>query len=119
MGIGSIVGSNVASLFRGVRGSRRAPVEGAHRPEQLLELYSFENCPFCRLVREKLNELDLDYVHRSCPKGESPNRVKLKERGGKVMVPYLIDPNTGREMYESKDIMRYLDETYGPKSARR
>jgi glutathione S-transferase len=28
------------------------------------------------------------------------------------MVPFLADPNTGREMFESADIVRYLRETY-------
>jgi len=29
-----------------------------------------------------------------------------------VMVPYLIDPNTGEEMFESQAIQRYLKQTY-------
>jgi glutathione S-transferase len=29
-----------------------------------------------------------------------------------MMVPYLVDPNTGVEMFESADIVRYLEETY-------
>ena len=28
------------------------------------------------------------------------------------MVPYLVDPNTRTEMFESADIVRYLEETY-------
>ena len=28
------------------------------------------------------------------------------------MVPYLIDPNTDTEMFESADIVAYLDRTY-------
>jgi len=28
-------------------------------------------------------------------------------------VPYLRDPNTGSEMYESDVILAYLDRTYG------
>jgi glutathione S-transferase len=28
------------------------------------------------------------------------------------MVPYLVDPNTGTSMFESADIVRYLDATY-------
>ena len=31
---------------------------------------------------------------------------------GKVMVPYLVDPNTGESMFESADIVRYLERTY-------
>jgi glutathione S-transferase len=30
-----------------------------------------------------------------------------------MMVPYLVDPNTGSAMYESADIQDYLLETYG------
>ena len=29
------------------------------------------------------------------------------------MVPYLVDPNSGREMFESSGICDYLDKTYG------
>jgi glutathione S-transferase len=28
------------------------------------------------------------------------------------MVPFLVDPNTGQEMFESADIVRYLEDTY-------
>jgi len=31
-----------------------------------------------------------------------------------MMVPYLVDPNTGTEMFESADIKRYLLATYAP-----
>jgi glutathione S-transferase len=64
-------------------------------------------------VRRTLTELDLDYVHLSCPRGDSDNRRELKARGGKIQIPYLVDPNTGVEMYESRDIVRYLDAHYG------
>jgi glutathione S-transferase len=30
-----------------------------------------------------------------------------------MMVPYLADPNTQVEMFESADIASYLDATYG------
>ena len=49
---------------------------------------------------EALTERDLEYVVRNVPKG-SPKRAELRERGGKVQVPYLVDPNTARAMYES------------------
>ena len=40
------------------------------------------------------------------------NRQRLLARAGKVQVPYLIDPNTGTELFESADILDYLDRTY-------
>jgi len=83
------------------------------RPEQLLELYEFEGCPFCRKVREALTILDLDARIYPCPKGGPRFRPELEKRGGKAQFPYLVDPNTGKEMYESDAIVRYLFETYG------
>ena len=40
----------------------------------------------------------------------------LVDRGGRMMVPYLADPNTGTELYESDDICEYLSQTYGERS---
>ena len=58
-----------------------------------------------------LSELDLEHVVRNVPKG-SPKRAALVERGGKMQVPYLIDPNTDRALYESDDIVAYLEAQY-------
>jgi glutathione S-transferase len=85
---------------------------GRVQPEQPLELFEFEACPYCRKVREVLTELDIAYVCRPCPKG-SNNRKTVVERGGKALFPFLVDPNTGVEMYESEAIVTYLLERYG------
>jgi len=83
------------------------------RPEKPLELYEFEGCPFCRKVREALTTLDLEARIHPCPRGGPHFREEVKRRGGKSMFPYLVDPNTGKAMYESDDIVRYLFEAYG------
>jgi glutathione S-transferase len=83
------------------------------RPERPLELYEFESCPFCRKVREALSILDLDAMVHPCPKGGRRFRAEVRRRGGKEQFPWLVDPNTGQEMYESADIVRYLFATYG------
>src|SRR5262249_44989029 len=85
----------------------------AARPPLLLELYEFEACPFCRIVREGLTELDLDALIRPCPKGGVRFRDELAKLGGKLQFPFLVDPNTGKSMYESADIIVYLYEQYG------
>jgi glutathione S-transferase len=93
-----------------------AGLEAAHlgrRPQQPLELYEFEACPFCRRVREMLSMLDLPAIIRPCPKGGTRHRPEVVRRGGKAQFPYLIDPNTGRALYESKEIVAYLADTYG------
>jgi glutathione S-transferase len=83
------------------------------QPERLLELYEFEACPFCRKVREALTMLDLDALIRPCPKNGTRFRPEAERLGGKAMFPLLVDPNTGKQLYESKDIVAYLFATYG------
>jgi glutathione S-transferase len=95
-----------AARFTAGRRYRKASV-----PEQPLELWSFEASPFCRLVRERLCELEIPYLLHNVAKG-SRKRAAFAERSGKQMVPWLFDPNTGREMFESADICAYLDATY-------
>jgi glutathione S-transferase len=101
----------MASLSRALSGSSVGPV--GPRPERLLELYDFEGCPFCRKVREALSILDLDAVVYPCPKNGPRYRPEVVRRGGKAQFPYLVDPNTGSEMYESDEIVAYLFERYG------
>jgi glutathione S-transferase len=97
-----------ATLVRGAKGVRYRP---ARAPEQPLQLYSFEASPYCRIVREALCELELPYLLINVAKG-SAERAAFRERSGRMMVPWLSDPNTGRELFESADIVRYLHETY-------
>ena len=83
------------------------------RPEKRLQLYEFEACPFCRKAREALSMLDLEAEIYPCPKSGERYRPEVVRRGGKAQFPWLVDPNTGVEMYESDDIVRYLFSTYG------
>ncbi len=121
--------ASLGSLPRARRGLRARP---SSLPGEALELYSFESSPFSRLVREVLCELQLPYVLRNMGKArwedmgppemrqklfpdlavEGRNRQRLLERTGRVQVPYLIDPNTGTEMFESARIIDYLETTY-------
>ena len=54
------------------------------------------------------------YVLHNVAKG-SAHREAFVKRSGRMMVPYLVDPNTGTEMFESADIVAYLDRTYAKK----
>src|SRR5271165_6975329 len=104
-----VASSTLASALRLGAGWKATPV--ARQPEKLLELYEFEACPFCRRVREALSEFDLAALVRPCPKGGARFRPKAIELGGKALFPFLVDPNTGRALYESADIVTYLRET--------
>jgi glutathione S-transferase len=102
------VSSMLASAARPAFGARYVP---AIAPKHPLELWSFEASPFCRIVRERLCALELPYVLHNVAKN-SPSRDAFVQRSGKMMVPYLVDPNTGAAMFESADIVAYLDRTY-------
>ena len=103
--------SVLASLLRFGSGSRAGRL--GPRPEIPLLLYDFEACPYCRKVREALTNLDITTDIRPCPKGGTVYRQELMRRGGKAQFPYLVDPNTDSEMYESDAIIDYLYSQYG------
>ncbi len=97
-----------------------------------LTLYSFESSPYSRPVRELLCELELPYLLVNLGKQQlsdmGPAKLRFNigaykplpntkreaffKRFGNVQVPFLSDPNTGKELFESKEILRYLEETY-------
>lgn len=107
----NVATSLISTMVRGTNGIQSNPCQD--KPSKLLQLYDIENCPYCRLVREALTELDLDVLILPCPKEGERYRDELVERAGKAQFPYLVDPNTDVEMYESLDIVAYLFETYG------
>jgi glutathione S-transferase len=107
----AFVGSLTTTTLR--MGAGVATQPRTERPAALFELYEFEGCPYCRIVREALTELDLDALILPCPKGGTRFRPQLIEKGGKAQFPFFHDPNTGESMYESADIITYLYEKYG------
>jgi glutathione S-transferase len=109
LGLLTDLSAQLAGIWRPALG---AFYERGRAPEKPLELWSFEASPFCRIAREKLCTLEIPYRLHNVAKG-SPGRDAFVRRSGKMMVPWLVDPNTGRSMFESADIVRYLDETYG------
>lgn len=106
----NVSASVLASSLRGWRGTMAS--SRARQPGQPLELYDMEDCPYCRLVREALTELDLDAIIYPCPKDGQRFRPVMEKMGGKQLFPFLVDPNTGTQMYESADIIEYLYKTY-------
>ncbi|MDI1445331.1 glutathione S-transferase N-terminal domain-containing protein [Polyangium sp. 6x1] len=106
------VATSLAATLARLAGGLRSGHLG-ERPDKLIELYEYEACPYCRKVREALSILDLEAMIYPCPRGGSRFRTIVKERGGKLQFPYLVDPNTGAAMYESNDIIAYLFRVYG------
>ena len=81
----------------------------------MLELYQFEQCPYCKKVREKLTELNLDFICRNVKKGTEKRKI-LNTLGGKDQVPLLIDMDNKVIMYESDRIVEFLEANYKEKS---
>jgi len=80
-----------------------------------LALYQFHACPFCIVTRRTMRRLGLNIELRDAqndPRWEQ----ELIEQGGKRQVPCLrITGEDGKVewLYESKDIMHYLEQQYG------
>jgi len=129
----AVASSMLATAYRSVGRARGMYAKNAEAPTQPLELYSFESSPYSRPVRELLCELEIPYRLRNFAKSRwqemgpplvrakffpdapisSPNRIRLNELTGRSQVPYLVDINTGVGMFESTDILAYLQQTYG------
>ncbi len=107
--LGSSLLASSSRAWRGTMAFRAA----AKKPEKLLELYEYEGCPFCRLVREVLSELDLDAMIYPCPKGGLRFRGTAIDLSGASQFPLLVDPNTEAVLLESADIIDYLYAEYG------
>lgn len=85
----------------------------------MLELYQSEGCPYCAKVRETLSELGVSYViHNPRLPGDQGGAVTNEvthdqlTAGGEDQIPYLVDTERGVTMYESDDIVGYLEEHY-------
>lgn len=80
-----------------------------------LALYHLETCPFCVMVRGVIDKLGVDVELRSIT--QDPDHYdELVEARGRATVPVLrITSPDGEErwMPESRDIITYLESTYG------
>ena len=108
LGLITDLASALASAPRRWAGRRSVP---SRAPVQPLELFSMEMSPYCRLVREALCTLELPYRLHNVGK-KSPSRAGFVRRSGRQLLPWLVDPNTATELFESADIVRYLHRTY-------
>ncbi|MEF8856287.1 MAG: glutaredoxin, partial [Haloplanus sp.] len=55
-----------------------------------LELYELPGCPYCVKVKNKLDELGLDYVSHEVPRSHS-KRTEVEALSGQTGVPVLVD----------------------------
>ena len=108
----SIATSSIVAILRGFPGSKRqANARPDNEQMEPLELWGYESSPFVRPVREKLDSLCLPHIMVSCSRG-SANRDRMVAKTGRFQVPFLVDPNTGLELFEGNEIVKYLDAVY-------
>jgi glutathione S-transferase len=80
----------------------------------MLTLYVKTGCPFCHKVLAAGEELGISFDQKNI--ADDAVAAELVARGGERQVPYLVDQERGVEMYESDDIVAYLQEHYSQNS---
>ena len=73
----------------------------------MLLLYMLEECPYCKKVINHLEAKSLEF--RSLDITNPVNLDELLILGGEQQVPFLVDTDNNAKMYESEDIIKYLD----------
>ena len=106
----------IADLATRGRCKKRPDEEQAavNKAAENLALYQFFACPFCIKTRRAIYKLNLPIEKRNASEG-SEHRKALLEGGGRVKVPCLRIEEEGQVtwMYESSDIIRYLEKRFG------
>ena len=79
---------------------------------QFIKLYQFYACPFCVKARRAIKRLSLKIEERDAQEGKY--REELLNEGGKIKVPCLkiIDGQKTTWMYESSNIIKYLNNRF-------
>jgi len=77
----------------------------------MLTLYYKPSCPFCQRVLQMAENLHVEFDLRDVSDNETA-LSELLEKGGKQMVPFLVDTEKDVSMYESSDIIDYIREHY-------
>jgi glutathione S-transferase len=76
-----------------------------------MTLYRLEGCPYCELVVDRIEELDIDY-ESVWVEGLHSRRNEVKRISGQRQVPVVVDEDRGITMAESERILEYLDQSY-------
>jgi len=81
---------------------------------QALSLYQFYACPFCIKTRRIIRQLNLNIEYRDA-QAPGIDRDELAKLGGQIKVPCLRIQGEGSDqwMYESGDIIAYLQKNFG------
>jgi len=109
-GVTTLVSLSLSSLPRRGRGSAFSETKFKSGMKPVI-FWGYEASPFCKIVKERLVELEIPHLQKTCGRGSS-KRQELFEKTGRFQVPYLEDPNTLVSIFESGDILDYINEKY-------
>mgnify|MGYP002633657236 CR=1 FL=1 len=73
-------------------------------------LYVKTGCPYCLRVLDYAKENSITFEFRN--RDDDGVLDELVARGGKSQYPYLVDRENNIEMYESADIISYLQKEH-------
>jgi len=76
----------------------------------MLKIYIKTFCPYCAVVLKKLEEDAIPFEELNIENEEVLQ--ELLEKGGKRQIPFLVDEERDVSMYESGDIVNYVEEHY-------
>lgn len=117
IGLGqTIVGLDLLTRPRKLKRSAEAQKQVEEQTAGLA-LYQFQACPFCVKTRRAMHRLNLPIALRDVKK-DPEHREGLLAGGGRIKVPCLRIEEEGRTawMYESNDIIAYLNKRFAPAS---
>ena len=84
------------------------PLEGHFFYFMKLDLYYYDECPFCQLVLEAIDDLGLEAKVNLCNvRKDSKYRDYHVKTTGRTTVPCLYIDD--KPMFESRDIVRWLE----------
>ena len=103
------------------KGVKRKAVEqeAVNKETEKLSLYQYKACPFCVKVRRSMKRNTLNIVTKDAKRSNTA-KDELVNGGGQLKVPCLkIEADNGDVswMYESSDIISYLDQRFAVKVA--
>ena len=108
---------NFLTTPRGMKRSKDAQAQ-VDQQTRHLAIYQFHACPFCVKVRRALKRYSLNIELRDA-KNNAMYKEELLKEGGRVQVPCLRitnDDGSVSWLYESSDIIRYLEQRFVPAS---
>jgi glutaredoxin len=100
---------------RKIKRSSDAQLE-VNRKVASMSVYQFFTCPFCIKTRRAIHRLNIPIEYRDAQVRGGEHRSTLEQEGGQIKVPCLRidDGEKTIWMYESRDIIAYLNQQFAP-----